>query len=52
LAYELGTAREVVVRALRALVEAGAIGRAGRSKFTVLNLTVLRTLAAQGGNAT
>jgi len=46
LANELGTAREVVVRALRSLVEAGAISRAGRSKFAVRNLTILRTIAA------
>jgi CRP/FNR family transcriptional regulator len=45
LASELGTAREVVVRALRALVEAGAIGRAGRSRFEVRNLTLLRAFA-------
>ena len=35
LAHELGTAREVVVRALRALVESGAIIRTGRSRFVV-----------------
>jgi len=47
LARELGTAREVVVRALRALVDAGAISRAGRSTFVVQSLTVLRAMAAR-----
>jgi len=46
LASELGTAREVVVRSLRSLVEAGAISRAGRSKFALQNPTILRALAA------
>lgn len=45
-AQELGTAREVVVRALRSLVDAGAITRAGRSRFVVRNLTILRAMAA------
>ena len=47
LARELGTAREVVVRALRALVDAGAIVRSGRSRFTVVNAAVLRAMAAR-----
>src|SRR5438105_3776490 len=33
LARELGTAREVIVRALRALIAAGAVERAGRARF-------------------
>jgi len=47
LARELGTAREVIVRALRALVEAGAIRRSGRSRFAVANAVVLRAMAAR-----
>src|SRR5690348_5926703 len=45
LAAELGTAREVVVRALRALVATGALARAGRSRFVVRNENTLRTIA-------
>jgi CRP/FNR family transcriptional regulator len=47
LAHELGTAREVIVRALRSLVAAGAIGRVGRSRFSVNNLATLRALASR-----
>lgn len=47
LARELGTAREVIVRSLRALVDAGAIARAGRSRFTVVDAAVLRAMAAR-----
>lgn len=47
LARELGTAREVVVRAIGALVASGAIARAGRSRFTVRRLTLLRALASR-----
>jgi CRP-like cAMP-binding protein len=47
LARELGTAREVIVRALRALVDAGAIARSGRSRFTVTNVSVLQAMAAR-----
>lgn len=47
LARELGTAREVIVRALRALVDAGAIERSGRSRFAVANAAVLRAMAAR-----
>ena len=47
LARELGTAREVIVRALRALVDTGAIGRAGRSRFTVANAGLLRAIASR-----
>jgi CRP/FNR family transcriptional regulator len=46
LARELGTAREVVVRALRSLVGAGAIARTGRSRFVVKQPAVLRAIAA------
>ena len=46
LARELGTAREVIVRALRALVDAGAIARSGRSRFVVANAAVLRAMAS------
>jgi CRP/FNR family transcriptional regulator len=45
LATELGTAREVVVRSLGQLVEAGAIARTGRSRFTVKRLAVLKSIA-------
>jgi CRP-like cAMP-binding protein len=47
LARELGTAREVIVRALRALVDSGAIARSGRSRFVVASATVLRAMAAR-----
>src|SRR5689334_3125559 len=47
LARELGTAREVIVRALRALVDAGAIRRSGRSRFSVVNAAVLRSMMAR-----
>lgn len=47
LARELGTAREVIVRALRALVDTGAITRSGRSRFTVVDVAVLRAMAAR-----
>lgn len=45
LAQELGTAREVVVRALRGLIEAGAISRTGRSRFKIQDLTTLKKLS-------
>jgi CRP/FNR family transcriptional regulator len=44
LANELGTAREVVVRGIAALIEAGAIARAGRSRFTVRRMSTLRSI--------
>jgi len=47
LARELGTAREVIVRALRSLIDAGAIARAGRYRFSVANLTTLRAFASR-----
>jgi CRP-like cAMP-binding protein len=46
LAEELGTAREVVVRSLRELCDAGAIRRTGRSRFVVASAARLGTLAA------
>ena len=45
LADQLGTAREVLVRSLRALCDAGAIRRIGRSRFTLADGGVLRTMA-------
>jgi CRP/FNR family transcriptional regulator len=45
LANQLGTAREVVVRGLAALVDAGAIARVGRSRFQVRRPSVLRAIA-------
>jgi CRP/FNR family transcriptional regulator len=47
LSEELDTAREVVVRALAALIDARAIRRAGRSRFVVVRLPVLRAIAAR-----
>ena len=47
LARELGTAREVVVRALRSLVDAGAIARTGRSRFLVKQPVLLRAVASR-----
>jgi len=49
LADQLGTAREVLVRALRTLCEAGAIRRVGRSRFTVVDAERLRDLARPRG---
>jgi CRP/FNR family transcriptional regulator, cyclic AMP receptor protein len=49
LAEELGTAREVLVRSLRALCEAGALHRTGRSRFAVANAARLRALASPRG---
>lgn len=49
LAEQLGTVREVLVRALRALCEAGAIRRAGRSRFTIVDAARLRDLARPRG---
>jgi len=47
LADELDTAREVVVRALAALIDARAIRRTGRSRFAVVRPAVLRAMAAR-----
>jgi CRP-like cAMP-binding protein len=45
LAEEIGTAREVLVRAIAALVNAGAIARAGRARFVVRDARVLAAIA-------
>ena len=45
LADRLGTAREVLVRSLRALCGAGAIRRVGRSRFVVTDAARLRAMA-------
>jgi CRP-like cAMP-binding protein len=45
LAEELGTVREVVVRALRGLRQVGAIEGVGDGKYRVVNLAVLERLA-------
>jgi CRP/FNR family transcriptional regulator len=45
LAEEIGTAREVIVRAIGALVNAGAIARAGRARFVVRDAKVLEAIA-------
>jgi len=47
LARELGTAREVIVRALRSLVASGAIARAGRSRFRMASIVVLQRMASR-----
>jgi CRP/FNR family transcriptional regulator, dissimilatory nitrate respiration regulator len=51
LAMELGTAREVVVRALGALVEAKAIERTGRSRFRVRQARTLQSIASHSPTA-
>jgi len=45
LAAELGTVREVVVRALRALREGGVIGSAGPGRVRILDIALLRRAA-------
>ncbi|MGH8101815.1 MAG: Crp/Fnr family transcriptional regulator, partial [Chthoniobacterales bacterium] len=45
LAEELGTVREVVVRALRSLKESGAIASAGVGKYRVADYSKLKRLA-------
>jgi CRP/FNR family transcriptional regulator len=45
LADRLGTAREVLVRSLRSLCDAGAIRRVGRSRFVVTDAARLRAMA-------
>jgi CRP-like cAMP-binding protein len=47
-AEELGTVREVLVRALRSLREAGAIEGAGDGKYRVVDTPMLRRLAQSG----
>ena len=46
IAEELGTVREVAVRALRALREAGLVESAGRGRLRIINPTGLRLLVA------
>jgi CRP-like cAMP-binding protein len=46
LAEELGTVREVVVRALAQLRDIGVIGYAGRGRYLISDLPALRRLAA------
>ena len=48
LASELGTAREVIVRGIARLIEAGAIARTGRARFAVHRLATLRAIAGEG----
>ncbi len=45
-AQELGTAREVVVRGIAALIAAGAVRRDGRSRLVVADASVLRAIAS------
>ena len=49
LADRLGTAREVLVRSLRALCDAGALRRVGRSRFVVTDAARLREMAQPRG---
>ncbi|HKH92939.1 MAG TPA: Crp/Fnr family transcriptional regulator [Gemmatimonadaceae bacterium] len=51
LADQLGTAREVLVRSLRALCDAGAIRRIGRSRFALSDADALRTMGRPRGSA-
>jgi CRP/FNR family transcriptional regulator len=48
LAEELGTVREVVVRALRGLRQSGAIESAGEGKYRVVDAAMLEQLAQPG----
>ena len=48
LAEEIGTVREVVVRALRELRELGAIESVGDGKYQVTDLATLQQLARAG----
>ena len=45
LAEELGTVREVVVRQLRVLQQAGVLRRAGRGRYEILRIDALRAAA-------
>lgn len=47
LGEEIGTVREVVVRALRALRQSGAIESVGDGKYRVVNASILETLAQE-----
>ena len=49
LAEKLGTVREVVVRSLRALCDEGSLGRAGRSRFEIIDERRLRERARPRG---
>ena len=49
LAEELGTVREVVVRAVRALCERGVIERVGRGRLRVVDVQRLRSMVARDG---
>jgi CRP-like cAMP-binding protein len=51
LAEELGTVREVVVRALRELRQAGAIERTGDGKYRVADGTVLQQVAQSAADS-
>lgn len=51
LAEELGTVREVVVRALRELRQAGAIERTGDGKYRVADDTVLQQVAQSAADS-
>lgn len=48
LAEELGTVREVVVRAVRALCERGWVERVGRGRLRVVDADALRAIVARG----
>ncbi len=48
LAEELGTVREVVVRALRALKDTGAIAGAGNGRYRVIDIDILKAAAESG----
>jgi CRP/FNR family transcriptional regulator len=49
LAADLGTAREVIVRGIAALIRARAIRRVGRSRFSVVDKSLLQSLAGRHG---
>ena len=51
LAAELGTVREVVVRALRSLRKHGVIANAGRGRIRVVDVAALRRVADNTGGA-
>jgi predicted transcriptional regulator len=49
LAEELGTVREVVVRAVRSLCERGIIERVGRGRLRVVDVARLRNMVSRDG---
>jgi CRP/FNR family transcriptional regulator, dissimilatory nitrate respiration regulator len=49
IAEELGTVREMVVRALRTLRQRGAVAPAGRGRLAITNLAALRRAAGDNG---